>query len=75
MRIFRIGEPGAIAGLRSTARQVLVRWEDGSQETVGVPDAVGDAGVADFIRSQMGRPPMGWKTLVPKDTRPQVPPD
>ena len=79
MQVFSIMKDpgrGTATDRHRTARKILVRWDDGNdQETVGIPDAVEDGDVADFITKGWHRRVMGWTEVVPRDNTPQRPPD
>ena len=69
MKIYSIKEP-----IERTARKLLVTWDDGSQETMGINDVVQDCDVVDSL-SGGGRKVMAWREVVPRNKRPQIPPD
>ncbi len=71
MKIFKIRQPLQVR----TARRVHVHWDDGGQEIVGVPDAIENGQVADFITDGWGRKVVSWNEVVPRDDTPQRPPD
>jgi hypothetical protein len=74
MRIYRTGNPDTFAALR-TARTILVTWEDGGRQSMGVPDHIKDGDLVDWLTSGSPRRVRCWTETAPRDNRPQVPPD
>ncbi len=74
MRIFRTGQPDTFVTVR-TARTILVTWEDGGRDSVGVPDHIKDADVVNWLSSGSPRRVRCWTETKPRENRPQRPPD
>jgi len=76
MRIFKVSEKPAMgpsAALSGTSRRVLVTWDDGSQQDMGVPDVIDD--VVAFLSKGQKRKIISWKETAPRSNKPGISPD
>ena len=72
MRLFKTTEQPSMGAMGKTARKVLVQWDDGSQQEMGVPDMIED--VAEFL-AEDGKKVISWTETVPRSNKPEIRPD
>jgi hypothetical protein len=74
MRLFKVCEKptmGPGEALSGTSRRVVVQWDDGSQQEMGVPDVIDD--VVAFLSKGQKRKITSWKETAPRSNKPVTP--